>query len=369
MADAQQLQIMGAFGGAGGLGLTTPTLFALDANNDGAGWVYAPRTTDPITHLGFRYGARTGTPPTYIIGIEGVDPATGFPDGTYKGGGTPASATFTPPADATWNGLWQWIELDNAYTPNRGQPLLCTTLRYSSGTVDASNLGTFTTRFIGSSGASAHVLPYSLTLTAGTWAKPGASHACFGYRTASGRFGNFFQGDYATNITTAGHRQAMHFTLPSGHGDTFKILGATFPMTVPASGNTFKFGLWNAAGTAIQEATYDSDEVEVIAQRTVNLIFDEASLTALSYGTKYYLGIENVSGTIGLKGYVLSSADDRSMFPLGMIRGLSTWNGATWTDDDTMMPLTEPILADITEPAGGGGGGLIRPVGMTGGLV
>src|SRR5262245_6559267 len=76
-----------------------------------------------ISRLGFRYGTRTGTPPTYRISLQGVD-GSGLPDGTIKGGGSPASATFTPPADTSWNSTWQWINLSNTYTTaNRGEKL------------------------------------------------------------------------------------------------------------------------------------------------------------------------------------------------------------------------------------------------------
>src|SRR5690349_18160435 len=67
---------------------------------------------DTWTHVGFRYGARTGTPVQHKTGLQTPD-ASGNPDGTYLGGGSPASGTFTPPADATWDGTWQWVALAN----------------------------------------------------------------------------------------------------------------------------------------------------------------------------------------------------------------------------------------------------------------
>jgi hypothetical protein len=35
---------------------------------------------------------------------------------------------------------------------------------------------------------------------------------------------------------------------------------------------------------------------------------------------------------------------------------LATYNGATWTEDTTNRPLMQLIIADWTEPVGGGGG-------------
>src|SRR5438105_4685448 len=87
-----------------------PTSFALDQTTDQIEYIFQAAEAITITRLGFRYGTRTGTPPTYQVSLQGVD-GTGVPDGTVKGGGSPASATFTPPADATWDATWRWVTL------------------------------------------------------------------------------------------------------------------------------------------------------------------------------------------------------------------------------------------------------------------
>jgi hypothetical protein len=337
------------FGGTDRGASTTVLNHTLDANNDGLAFIFQTDSADAITHLGFRYGARTGTPPTYIIGLEGVDASTGNPDGTYLGGGTPASSTFTPPADATWDGLWKWEALDNSYTPTRGQ-LMALTIRYSSGTVDGSNFSTFTRN--SSVAASIVSLPYANTLTGGTWAKQIGQ--CFGYRTASGRHGIIAQSVYSTTESTSGNRQAMHFTLPSGHGDTFTVLGMRGAFRLPSG--SMILGLWDAAGSVIQSITLDTDKFNTFSPPQAGRItFDEASLTALNFGTKYYIGFESVSSSaVGIAGIQLAEAADRHAYPYGESRGLSTWNGSAWTDDDTVLPILDIVLGDITEPSGGG---------------
>lgn len=357
MADAL---FSGPFGGADRGAIGAATNHSLDANNDGLAFVFQPDSADPITHLGFRYGARNGTPPTYIIGLEGVDGSTGFPDGTYLGGGSPWSSTFTPPADATWDGLWKWEALDNASGHARGD-VMAYTIRYSSGTIDGSNFSSFS-RSVAVVGAIAQ-FPYALTLTAGTWAKQ--TLPVFGYRTASGRYGIIGQGAFTTTESTTGNRQAAHFTLPSTHGSTFKVVGAKGAFRIPASGATFKFGLWNGAGTAIQEITLDSDNFNPAANPgSGRLFFDESSLTALDYGTKYYIGFESVSSSVvGINGIQFAEAADRSAFPFGTARGLSTWNGASWTDDDTVLPTMELILSEVAVPSAGGAKGLCMVIG------
>lgn len=369
MADALQTRILA----------TTPlvpdgtalaaTNVSCDANNDGVGWVFSSPTTDAITHVGFRYGARTGTPPTYIIGLESPVVTTGLPDGTVLGGGSPASATFTPPADTSWDGLWQWVALANSYTPTRDQKLALT-IRYSSGTVDASNFSSFTRTV---SGAASN-FPYALTLTAGTWAIF-AFGSCFGIRTASGRFGPLWQSNYVTrSASTVGHRVAMKFNLPTGWGSTFKVAGVRMVASLAnASGKAPILGLWNAGGV-VQNSTQDSEFFSAVTNtaRPLELYFDEATLTALDFGTDYYIGLEVADATsagVVITGIQLSEANDLLAYPGGTSVHLATYNGSAWTDDQTVRPMVELILADITEPAGGGGGGLLAHPGMRGGFI
>ena len=348
MADALLQSIMGRTAHAGVGSATNATLSATDA---GTGCVFQAYNADPITHVGFRYGVRTGTPPTYIASLQGVTTA-GVPDGTVKGGGTPASVTFTPPADTSINNTWQWYALDNSYAPARGE-FLAACIEYSTGSCDTFNNSSFTramTNF-GLNGG----FTYACLKTGGTWAK--SNGTVFGYRTASGRFGWIGTGAYNTNQSTSGNRSTMHFTLPSGHGSTFRVLGLMALVRNGASAADLKMGLWNAAGTALQEVTLDCDRCSGVSGDFIaELLFDETSLSDLSFGTTYYIGFESVSSsTAGVRGIQLGSADDRAAYPNGTNRGIATWNGSAWTEDNTVMPLCSLILDDITVAAGGGG--------------
>lgn len=350
-------------GGQQAIGAATNS--ALDDSGDGIAWIFQPHTTDPITHVGFRYGARTGTPPTYIASLQTPTAAGGVPDGTVLGGGTPASATFTPPADATWDGTWRWITLANAYTPSRGQ-FLAACVEYSSGTIDGSNNSSFSrglaTIKLGSG------FPYPCLKTASTWARTDSAIVTFGYRTASGRYGIVATGAASPTSSTSGHRLTMHFTLPSGLGDTFQLAGASFAWDPPATGVAPIFGLWNAAGTLLASKTLDTDILARVTAGHFELLFADATLPTLSYGTKYYIGFElNSANATILNSAQLQEAEDRQAWPDGLNRGYSSWNGSAWADDNTIMPLAELIFADITEPSGGAGG-LLVPLGMAGGF-
>src|SRR3990167_2686468 len=114
MADARFARFLDPFP------LTSAAGGSISANNQGLtssghklGQCFYPQLIDTITHLGFRYGLRTGTPPTYRVSLQALGGAA-KPTGTVLGGGSPASATFTPPADTTWDTTWQWVALTNS---------------------------------------------------------------------------------------------------------------------------------------------------------------------------------------------------------------------------------------------------------------
>lgn len=329
------------------------TGMVLDASNDGVGWGFQPIVLDAITHLGFRIGDRAGTPPTYIIGLEGLD-ASGLPDGTYLGGGSPASATFTPPADSTWNSSWRWIALSNSYTPSNNDPIAIT-IRHSSGTVNGSNCQTVF--YMTQLGAQNRGFPSCLTLTAGTWARSNAP-ATFGYRTATGRYGFTAVGATITSTSTSGRRAAAHWTVPAIYS-SIKVRSFQLAANTPAAAATFKAGIWDSAGTMIHEQSYDSDNFTPSNSNDAKFTMP-GTLTALTGGSKYYFGLESVSSSsVGVRAISLTEAADREAHPDGLLRGGASWNGSAWTDDNTQMPWLTLYLEDVV--AAGGGSPIIQP--------
>lgn len=355
MSAAQQIEWGGVLASTGFSGAATN--HTVDAADDGVAWVFQPYSADAITQLWFRYGARTGTPPTYSIRLESLD-TSGLPDNTDVGGGSPTAVTFTPPADASIDGAGQWKTLTNAYTPTRGQTLVAT-IRHSSGTVDGSNNSSFT-RNLGGINPGSRGFPYALTLAGGSWSKVGGS--VFGWRTASGRFGVIATGSYTTvTANTLGHKSGMHFTIPSDWCSTFKVLGVRFLGKIGAAGGSAKIGLWQTDGTELQSKTIDSDHAGTSGVGTGiwnEVIFSDVSLATLSAGTKYYAGVEVISGTSNVSGVTFTDAEDRESFPFGLQRGLVTYAGS-FTETNTVMPSLTLILSDITAPSGSGGGPLI----------
>lgn len=340
-------------GGFNQYGFNSPgsaTNTAIDATDKGIAAILQANSTDAITHIGFRYGLRTGTPPTYIAALEGLD-TSGLPDGTVLGGGSPASVTFTPPASTAWDGTYQWQALANSYTPTRGQ-LLALTIRYSSGTVGAGNNSSFTTSYAGIASASdGRVFPCGLTLST-TWTKSSTAIPTLAYRTANGRYGQIIQSEYTTlTANTATHKSGMYWTLPSGWGSTYQVAGLRGMMKLGAAAGSCKVCIWQTDGTELASVTIDSDAPGSVGGSNMYGEVYFTSLATLNYGTKYYAGVEVVSGTVGVNGITFAEAADRSWLPNGTNRGLMT-NAGSFVETDTTVPLLDLIFADITVPSG-----------------
>jgi hypothetical protein len=320
---------------------------------------------DTWTHMGFRYGARTLTPVAHQCGLQSLG-ATGLPDGTYLGAGNNGKGAFTPPADATWDGTWRKIALTASVTTTEGQ-WVCPVIE-PTGTPDGSNNSSFT-QGLTNAWAARHGAPHNMTQTDGAaFAKVAARVPIVCLYSATQCYGFPAKSFYTTMITTSGLRQALKFTLPAGSGLTKKIDAFRWIGQIPSTGNTFKVGIWNAAGTALEEITIDSDFTATV--NTVNTTFEhlfDDTAVALDFGTAYYIGVEATGSAVGINGLTADTSTEAAAFSGGDQFLLSNWNGSAWTDDATTRPMCEFRLAAITAPAAGGGG-LLTPGGFRGGM-
>lgn len=358
--------------GVGFPNTTTPGFnsHTVDAANDGIALLVQLLDTTPVTHLLFRYGGfGAGVPPTFLVAFE-APASTGNPDGTPRGGGSPASATFTPPADTSIDGLMQEVALANAYTPAGRAEENYITIRYSSGTINGSNFSTFTTDITNVAASSLHMYPPGNRLTGGTWAKRTQPPYVCGWKTDDGNYHGFPIESYYNTRTasTVGHRQAVKFNLP-GTG-TFKLLGMEFAGSIAgATGKTPKFGLWNAAGTLLQSFSLDSDTVSAptSSYRSYRIKCADATLATLSFGTDYYFGIEVVDATNGdvlINGITVGNANHQKAFPGGNTVCISNWTGAAWSDVTTARPWAKLMFDDISASGGSGGGSIFGGSGI-----
>jgi hypothetical protein len=342
--------------GAGCVALGGASNVSLNGAGIGIAFLCQASTVNAITRIRFRFGSRTGTPPSYVVTLETVG-ADGRPSGTDIGGGSPTATVFTPPASTAWDGTIQEITLENSWTPTARSDWFWVTIRHSSGTVDAGNFGSFTSTFNSIRAAATHTRGFA-TLSGGTWTLSGqVGNVAFG--TATELFGILFLTFYSTaTANTAGHRSGVYFTLPSGFGSTYQVRGISFTGKGAAASGSYKVCIWDTSGTEITSVTVDADISQgATSNRQIEVLFD--TLATLSFGTKYYAGIEVISGTVYVSGLLCGDADGKSIFPLGSLTGLATYNGTSWTETATTHILFELLFEDITVPSGGGAGAII----------
>lgn len=332
---------------------STFTSAFLSTTTTSVGMLFRGTTTEPITHIGLLSAGITGTPPTYKVTLEGKDGSTGLPDGTIKGGVSPASAEFTPTGWAA--GEVHWIELDNSYTPSSINEVLWATVRYSSGTVDGSNrfriaynYSNFLYRFDNGYGMGC--------TTTNDWSSASSKTypPAMAVRTATERFGGIISATtgalgVTASIATNGHRKAVKWS----PGATL-VVDAIRMMCDPASAGGEVFGIWDASGTLLSGATLDADTMTAVTVDRYSVPL--ASPYTLTAGTTYYIGIERGTATCSIPVVSLDSADDRLMGVQGTSVCLSDWNGSTWTDDTTKVPYNITLVVSDVSTGGGGGG-------------
>lgn len=346
MADAKHLVINPGFqlGGA-----ATAGNFNLDQTTDALEFILQAERALTITKIGFRYGLRTGTPPTYKLSIQGTDATTGNPDGTIKGGGTPASVTFTPPADTSWDGTWRELTLDNPYTTTRGEEIAIV-IKYDSGTVDASNFSSLTQTDGNSYYASIEGKPYSTANNAGTRTKSG-SRPVFTYVTASEVFGFPNLSGFTSAAFTTGtnpNEIATTFTLPAGWGSTFQLHAVRLRTNVPATGKSGLVRLYSGT-TVLQTYTFDSDIVQAQNNRVFLCEFTDTTLATLNFGQQYRVSFtpQDAVGNWTFSGLNVNSNADLGALPLGVDWYYSTRNGGAWTDITATRLNWDLHIADI----------------------
>ena len=336
------------------------TTFRIDAAGERWAALFYIEEAVTITQLGFAFSSRAGTPVEHRIGLWSV--ADGLPS-ALLGGGSPAEDLFTPPADATWNNTFQWFTLDNSYVAAAGVYALVVE---PVGTPDGSN---YIDIHAGHNQLGARSgLPYYTTHNGTSWSKQSSGAGCppFGFRSASRSYGipwkTFFTSQFSSDTTegNGGDERGGEFTLPAGMGDTKQIAGVQFVGRMGAAAKNIEINLYE--GTTVRDtlATIDTDLCLGVTDYVVYTYwFDSASLYTASFGTAYILAIkpDSASHNFALFGIDLAAAQDMAAFVSFSNRWAYRADAGAWVYLDTRVPLIWPIYADMTEPAGGGGGG------------
>lgn len=342
----------------------TFTNHTINASNDSIEFIVEAENTDAITDLMFRYGARGATPCQQQISIQGVSTTTGRADGTIKSSGN-AKATFTPPADTTWDGTVRTVTLTSSYTPSVRGERLALVIADDTGdgcTPDGTNNSSYTYQL---GCALTSVFPYSYTVDAGTGTAR-AANPIYGLKTASDTFGLIYgptwTGDSFDNPNTYG----FAFTIPSVCS-TLKLRGVRWAVGASAASKTYKMQLFSGTGasdtTVAAEVTIDADQQSLNAGGNtgfLRLLFDDTPLTTLTCGSGYRIGIapQETSSSWNLRSVTLSNASDFASWPWSTNVYKTTRGAGNWTDTTTVRPIVELIVDDITSSGGGGLKGL-----------
>lgn len=340
VADFKSYPLGGPVGG--GMGVTAvQTAFTLDQTTDAMEWIFPADEAVALTRLGFRYGVRTGTPPTYKASLQGVD-AAGNPDGTIKGGGSPAAVTFTPPASAAWDGTFQSVTLANSYTPANPGEMLAMVIAYDSGTVDASNKSSFSNRCDGG----VYGLPYAIENNAGTRARAGGL-PIFAYGSATKWYGHPLQNVTVTPLFNSGStpdEYAAKFTLPTTFVATYTLKGIRLMGQSPVAAGSMKVNLYDAT-TVIATATLDQDYFQSSGgTREMTFLFQDVTRPTLTAGNTYRIGFQPQGAqNIGVNRMQVANAAEWDAWPGGQDWAVSTRTDAgAWTD-----VLTDRIICDL----------------------
>lgn len=338
------------------------TTFRIDAANERWAAIFCLEEDVTITQLGYAHDLTTGTPVQHRIGLW--DLTTGGLPNAVLGGGTPASATFTPPADTTWNDTFRWITLDNAYAATAGFYAIVVE---PVGTPDGSN---YIDIHAGHNQLGARsCIPYYATHNGTSWGKQSSGAGCppFGYRSASRTYGipwvSFFTGTFSSNTTAGngGDERGIKFRLPAGMGDTKVIRGFQFIGKIGTAARDFDVTLYEGTTSRDVLGTIDSDVcIGDTGFVVFTYYFPSSSLYTASFGTDYILAIKpNATGhDIALYGINVQDAQDVVAFNPHSVLWVSREDAGAW--DETMttrVPLMWPIYGDMTEQTGGGGGG------------
>jgi hypothetical protein len=288
------------------------------------------------------------TPPTYKVSLQGVD-GSGVPDGTIKASGN-AFATITPTLSSGW------LSLGSSYTPSPGEWLSIVT-EYSSGTIGASN----NAAFVSSSSAWPSHVPYFYSVQGGVRGTRSTTHPIYGFATASKSFGLPLSGtSSATTISrdTTPDEIGLKFTLPAGWGHSYKVAGLEGLWRYQNSTGTIAtLTLYDASDNVLQQVDIDAEYLNTgSTHRRTTSYFDEATLSALKFGSTYRLTLKPTSASntpqLSYASVDVLRSQDQYAFDSGdLLCFTQRTDGGAWTDTTTKRLYWNLILADVSRPS------------------
>lgn len=325
-----------------------------------------------ITAICIKNGAKTGTSPFYKIGLVGVTTSTGRVNTTYKTGSGECSGTYQAGTDYTW----QCVTLTGTNcTATRGE-LLGISSVYSSGTINGSNFAQIMSHNSGSADTPGN--NYTTTVTAGTGTRRTNSGNFILRYGASKSIGKISDSDinYSCDNMNPGSGTdecGVYFRIQGVTGGTYTLSGFYTQFREIATGKTLTMRLYNTANTLLDSGTFYSDASEAPGSSTVKsffMPFQNTTAPDLSFNTYYRAVIYTNTATTNLRIPLMKfpAAQDMGVMGLGTdMYSTRRVSAGAWTDDATLRPFFEPVIATINSSGGGGGGSSSTKGNLSGG--
>ena len=335
----------------GALSPSLGAVFALNQAGDALEFVFQVPKSMQILRVGILQGTITGTAPTFKASLQGV--TNGVPDGTIKGGGSPASVTFQPVSGG--NNAFHWYTLANPYEATSGE-LLSLVIARDSGTIDGSNFATFRTT---SNITPAPGLPYQISNENGTRTR-NANTPIFG-------IGGGYEGEdlpywyplntvanAAYNVDSTPDEKGTVFTIPEDWFGTYQVRGVAW-YGAGTAGHTYDACLY-LNGVLHLSATVDTDNDQAAASSRRREIIFPGPYPVIRAGDEVRITIKPTSagGNIAVASFTVAAAGDMDAYTGGgdVAKGCTRTNGGAWTDDPLTRYGVNPILNNIEAESG-----------------
>ena len=344
----QGIQLKTHPGGAYNWGATT---LKCNSSDDKVGVLFAVPEDCNITGMACSCTAISGAQPEFKMNLQGVTTSglAAIPDGTVKGSGAATTAGFQASAGAR-----EAHDFASSYefAATQGE-LLSGVLEYNSGTISGSNYARFTQQI---DAVEYTTFPVAAKGASGSWSTYSADWPVLTCTTSLGfDIGGIFNaGPASTTLGTSGHRWTMRIEIPAAENIELHVDGFRWNGAGPGgAGESYKVGIWNAAGTELVSATIDADQGDASGyERSRSYHFSETC--TITSGAVFYCGFEHTGDNIDLSYAQVIHADALRSWPGGDMFYLGTWNGSAWTDDATSRPVMNLILSSLHGSGGGG---------------
>lgn len=339
----------------------------INQTTDTIEFIFQCELADTITHLGYLYSTRTGTPCAQQISLQGVN-TSGRADGSIKAAGA-AVATYTPPADATHNDTFQWRALGGSYACTRGEYLSAVIADVSDGcTPDGSNKSSY--KYRQPNTWPGVTFPHTITIDGGA-ATQRNGMMVLGYKSATKAYGIPVEttSSHDFGLDSAVDERGNVISMPASVCETWTLKSFHVAGVLNCAGQSVKAVLYEGT-TARQDVTIDCDSASSSSTGFQEYWFDEASLWEMDCGTSYRVAVQpqaNGGTQTTMYHFTVDAASDMTAFPLGTaMYATQRVNGGAWTDETTKRNHINLIIGSMTPPAGGGG--VVTSSGMSGNL-